>query len=126
MEKYVGTYQLGYQDVQLFVDPDSNGGSGSWNAGTSGKTGAKIVIGINCALWYSWGTLVHETVEYALTNLNASFAPASAFTSRSTDSRLFVATHKQFDEATQQSGNYIHECHKDFLKAYRKYHKNKK
>lgn len=126
MKHYVGTYQLGFQDVQLFVDTESNGGSGTWNSGTYDKDKAKITIGIDCSQWYAYGTLVHETMEWAMTSLGSSFTPYAAFNSRATDSRLFVMTHKQFDEASQWSGNYINECQKDFLKAYRKYGKKKK
>lgn len=117
----VGTYQLGFRWVELFVELNGrSGGSGSLVPGKKGEyPPAHITINSGSCVAYAWGTLVHEVFELAATANQLSFEPVVTFAQGATDCRWFHFDHQQFSEIAQQVGCFLHNCHRDFDRAYR-------
>ena len=122
----VGTYQLGYTHVDLFIDPRANGGKAGWSLGEDEKReNIWVSIGTDMSRWYCYGTLLHEIMEIAFFELGVSWMPKRSFSPMQTDAVMFVVDHKKFDEATAWAGSFLNDCVKDFDKAYAKARKKK-
>lgn len=115
--KKIGTYQLGWRWVDLYLDNNGEGASFEIMPDNPKKSGAKIVIGnAGQDVAECWKTLCHEAMELALTDCMARFRHDEAF-SRASDMYYFFCHHNQFTEATAMLGSFLLDCHKDFNKS---------
>ena len=119
MKKLVGSYNLGFRPVNLFIDTDRTGGSVELTPEERGKPTA-INVGINSPLVIAVSTLLHEAYEACLIDLNARYEPHPAYSSESSDF-IFVMSHNQLGEAHDRVGEFLVDTYTAFVLAYNKY-----
>jgi len=117
----VGTYQLGYRWVDLLLVP----GSGAhFDTMPDGRGHSKITVGMDYyAADKPWGALIHEVMEFSLSDLRGRFVYNDVFDDRTTDCVVFHFDHNQLNEVAARVGFFAHKCHDDFFRAFRKYHR---
>jgi hypothetical protein len=116
---HVGTYQLGFQWVDLWMDPKLSGGE-FVSMPDGSKDRAKITVGVEGALWASWGILVHEVSEHILCELHVRFRPTNHYVNSASDLYHFAFNHNQFTELCARLGSFLCECRADFERAWKK------
>ena len=118
----IGTYQLGYRWVDLFADPTAEGAR--FNSMPDGKRHASITVGMGyTSSGRPWGHLIHEVVEFALSEIRGRFVYSDVFDDRATDTVVFHFDHNQLNELAARVGWFAQKCLRDFEKAYRRCHR---
>lgn len=113
----IGRYQLGFRMVEVFILPEGFGGSFS----LCPKKGDSLME-IGMAYDYrseSYGVLLHEAMEAALTDAECSFKP-NAFEQDASDIRRFFFDHNQFTEAIARTNWFLCQLREDFDAAWKK------
>lgn len=104
---HVGKFQLGWHMVNLYVMPYERGGM--FNVNKDGHSEPEMHIGINEKdLGRIWTTLAHEAMEFAIGQVDCSYAPRNAFEPDVSDVPLFVFNHNQFTEIAARSGLFLY------------------
>lgn len=105
----IGTYEIGYNNVQLVLSP---GRSGSFNL-NPGKEIAVIKIGGEHVKWQDlYSVLLHEVLEFALTRENCRYVGTQDL-SCETGAYVFAHSHAQFANCCAQAAEFLTECYKD-------------
>jgi hypothetical protein len=121
----VGTYQLGYRWVDLFIERDSESGNFTWfpdnpSGPKNPKSHAEIVVGVDGTEWAAWVVLVHEACEAIMSDMGLRFRPSNRYVERSSDLYTFHFDHNQFTEVAARLGALISDCRSDFVKSVKK------
>lgn len=116
----IGTYQLGFQWVDLWVDPTSDNGEFSWFS--KKQQNCRVMLGI-ASSDYSvvLGTLLHEIVESTCCDLKVRFQKTGLF-SDSTDQYHFMMDHNDFTELMARAGHFVRMSQLDLMKAHNRLH----
>lgn len=119
----LGTYQLGFQWVDLWLDPSSNDGSFVW---TSDRTeNSRITVGIyNQNYGDALGTLIHEAMENICCDLGLRFKRTAMYADDS-GAYWFNMNHVDFTEICSRLGPFIQLCQSDLMTAHHHYHPKK-
>lgn len=117
----VGTYQLGFRWVDLYIDPSVNGGQGCLMPGLDGShPRAEISVGTKGTLGKAWGTLLHEVFELACCDRQVRFEPTHTFCGGESDCCCFHFDHTQYSELANHAGWVLFRCRAAFERAWRK------
>lgn len=121
----VGTYQLGFQWVDLWVDP-SGDSEGSFDFLTDEKRNGRLTVGIaNKDYGDALGTLLHEAIEVMADDMQVRFRHSNSYT-QSSDMYTFIMDHSQFTELCARAGSFVRQCQVDFMVAHLKLHPKSK
>jgi hypothetical protein len=119
----VGHYNLGPESVQLVI---REGTGGEFYANPGKGECARIKLGVDGGQWADVVcTLLHETMEMAMTRICCRFAPAPDY-GQDHAGYLFVMNHPQFSEASARVGVFITSALPDLSRAYSKWRKTNK
>lgn len=117
MTKEIGTYELGYDNVRLFL---VKGRSGNFSL-NPGKQLPCITIGGEYAKWSDlYNILLHEAMEFALTRGGHRYANTQDL-SCETGAFLFMFTHAQYSDCCAKASEFLVSCHKDLKIAWVKF-----
>lgn len=131
-KKLIGIYPLGSNMCKLFarsdwldeghtIAPDKNpGGGGDCNPY------AEMTVGIDSNNWQSvLSTLFHEAFEFSAAIAHHSYEYVGGY-HFSTQDRLLVMNHQEFEEITEQTGYFIALAIGPLRKAWKAHHRKKK
>lgn len=114
----VGTWELGYENVELFI---KEGRDGSFQFTPNPKEMPRIILGGNYVEWQNIYTiLIHETMEFALTRGACRYSESQDL-SNDTAAFVFMFNHSQFADACAKAAKFIVACHNDLKKAWIKH-----
>lgn len=122
----VGTYTLGYDNVRLVADGETDGcpAAGWFNPFDGGCE--KIVIRCNGKSWEDCvASLLHEAMESLMHKRGVGYSQSHA-PRETTDGYLFVISHHEFDQFSDWAGSFLAACLPDFWEAWKKANKNNK
>jgi hypothetical protein len=114
---YIGTYTLGYFNVELFINPESS--SARFDASRTGKTG-RMELGASKPFRNQEALLdllLHETFEVAALNLDLRYERHG---NNSSQDMLFVFTHEQFNRVCRMQAGFISEALPHLMNAFNK------
>ena len=121
----IGSYTLGMERVDLFVDPELNGAYYS-PCPMEGRTW--IRVGYNYSNLGTWETVIasifHEAFELAASRMRLKWSDVMR-ESHSAANYLFVMTHEQFEEVMACTASYFAQCENDLWKHFQQSHKKK-
>lgn len=119
----VGTYQLGPENVRLFVTDAKSGAS--FDCRPADKGCARLDIGIMNPSWsYCVGSLLHEAMEHTMHREGCGHKRTRDWTD-ATDTFLFVMNHLTFDRCVAVVAMFMIDCMADFGVAWKKSNKIK-
>lgn len=122
----LGTYQLGYEWIDVRLDPTSGDGSVTWDSTVRPKMRTTITVGIhNKSLWKAYDILTHEVMEEAAMRLRLRYKHTDIYGTTS-DSYSFHMNHEEFTQLASHVGAFICELMKDFNKAWKRCHRHGK
>jgi hypothetical protein len=119
----VGTYQLGYRWVDVFLDPKYSGGSFDFMPGwgpNDPKVHSEMIVGCDHAAWKSWGVLAHEAMEAVMSDMGLRFNATVRICPNSSDNYTFIFDHAHFTEVAARVGAFISEAGAEFSRAVEK------
>lgn len=119
----MGTYNIGLRPIRLYANPNSNDGSVNVIPKDNGST--KVNIGIDQSWSRAVATLLHETYEIALIDLNTRFEQNPVYSNESSDF-VFFMTHNELGEAHERIGELLENVLPDFRKIYDRHSPRKK
>jgi len=123
--KKLGTYQLGWRWVDVYLNPNEAGAEFQVMPGGKGSN-ARIILGLGQPqIESAWGNLNHESLEMTLTLLGCRWRPDDQFSCDASDTYVFSFNHDMFSEAVAQSSVFTWLVKDDFEKAWKKHHKIK-
>lgn len=109
--KKIGTYELGFRQIHLYVDQKSTSGS-------VGLRSCKMVIGTEDTDWWRVvALLLHEAIEAAAIDLHCRFNDTSDGYS-SDDSVVFHMTHPQYSQVIAQAAEFLTSALPDLAREY--------
>jgi hypothetical protein len=116
---HVGTYQLGYRYVDLYLEPDSLGGSFQLNSGDPAKQRhATMTLGADHDCMSDlMEVAAHETFEAACQELGCRFKPCTVYVANASDVYYFHLDHNQMSEITARVGNFLWQIGPDLQAA---------
>ena len=115
----VGTYPMGYEQVELVLREGSGGEF--WLTPAPGKV-PRAVVGVESSWSESMASLLHELLEMALTQAGRRFSPdPQVFGSH--DLSTFVIDHPEFCEVVSRVATVLAACLPDFGAAWKKFRK---
>lgn len=115
---HVGTYQLGWSNVDLFLMPDNDGGC--FYMAPDDKSIPRIKVGLLDCVWTEVvNTLIHEALELVLARRYLRFIPTGRLSS-SHDSYHFHFDHNQFTESVTELAGFLVAVLPDVRKAFEK------
>jgi hypothetical protein len=121
-EVFIGTYRIGFENVDLFGQITDNGGFFDL---CPDKNKAHMKVGLTDENWDATVSIIlHESMEFILLRANCAHAPIND-TCASLSNRLFVLTHSQLDEACDRQAGFISDALPALETAWKKYHKKK-
>ena len=116
--KYIGTYELGYENVDLYL---MDGRGGSLRFTPDEKALPRIALGGAYSDWQDiYTVLMHEAMEFALTRGGCRYGDSQDL-SNDTGAFVFFLTHTQFADVCSKATEFMVACHKDLHKAWIKY-----
>lgn len=117
----VGRFRLGHRWVQLYVMPDSNGGTGEF--APQDPQICTIKIGVSDPWNDTVGTLLHEAAEVVMHDLRHAYKHAGSV-DFGTGTFIFHMDHVQYSEVMQRVGHFIAAALPRFSAYYKRFHKN--
>lgn len=119
-QKFVGCYQIGVENVDLFV---REGMGGEFYGCPEDSKCARIKVGLDNATWSgAVMILLHEAFEFAMERMRVRFTNSSN-SSRDNGGYLFVFTHAQFTHLCADASDFVADCLPDLAKAYKSWKK---
>ncbi len=119
----LGAYPLGFNFVDVWLDPKMWGGSFSWASVRGGNT--TIVIGIaNEEYASTLAVTLHEAMELLSVEMGIRFTPSDGETEAS-DCYQFIMNHNQFSELLARTAKFIQLIQVDLMTAHSRYHPKK-
>lgn len=110
----VGTYELGYERVNLFTQDDFGGRF--WTLPKEGGF-AEIYVGVASDNWKDVVVVLHhEATEFALTRMNLRYNKSEKWRVDS-GGYLFVFTHSEFSQAAEYAAEFMADSWDDLNKA---------
>lgn len=118
----LGTYQLGFQWVDLWVDPTNRDGAFEFHPDR--KSFCTVTVGIRSDGYAEvLGTLMHELLEATACDLGARYKRSGMFT-ESSDCYYFQMNHNDFTELCARAAYFISMCQVDLMTVHKRYNKN--
>jgi hypothetical protein len=119
-EVFVGTFELGYERIRLYLRP----GGGAGCAFIPDDNGMPIMwIGADQEKWrHIVGSLLHECQEFAMCRIGKSFYPSGGMNTGSSNC-IFVLDHEKFDECCMRSGEFVASALPTMAKAWKQWKK---
>lgn len=118
MKKIVGNYRLGFRNVRLYLDFESEDSHVILTPKDRGAT--EICVCADCPFYDSVSGLLHEAYELMLIDLSTRYKVQPSFSFESSD-YTFIVTHNQLGEAHDRVGTFLSDVYEDFNKVYEKY-----
>jgi hypothetical protein len=116
--KSVGVFELGYENVELFIK-DKRGGSFQFTP--ESQSLPRIIVGGSYTKWQDvYTVLVHETVEFALTRGACRYSESQDL-SNDTAAFVFMFNHSQFADACAKAAEFMVACHQPLHRAWVKH-----
>lgn len=119
----LGTFLLGYENVDLFISFEGGGGHLELSPDSNEKAFIKIGLAVE-----SWDVilslLLHETMEFLLLRAFSGFQPINS-TYIDTSKRVFIMSHSLMDEICDRQAIFISEVLPRLADAYKKHCKKK-
>lgn len=116
---HVGTYQLGFQNVDLFVLPHDTGGEFFLCPDTHSPP--RIIIGLNYPSWPEClAILLHETIELTLCTQNHRFQRSGKLSGDLADF-TFILDHSQFSQVIAIASTFLSNSIPELAAHYQKY-----
>ena len=117
----VGTYEFGYENVQLVL---REGIGGEFYVLPGDINYPRIKIGADQAHWKALVTvLLHETMEFAYTRIGARYAPSEEL-GRDHAAYFFILTHPQLSESCGRAADFLANCLPDLDQAWRQWNRS--
>lgn len=119
----LGSYPIGFNYVDLWLDPHLWGGSFSWAREVGGNT--KMVIGIADEKYgNTLAVTMHEAVEMCAVEMGLRFTPSDGEIEAS-DCYRFIMDHNQFSEVLARAAQFICAIQPDLMTYHSRYHPQK-
>lgn len=119
----IGTYPIGHINVDLLAWPNRVGGEFYFAPTPSDLP--RIRIGLDDANWDEClSTLLHEVLEFALTQRHLRFQHSGDLNNDQADYRFFF-DHSQFGDVCSDAAQFLLRAFPDVADAYNKKHKKK-
>lgn len=119
-QKIIGTYRLGWVEVQLVL---REGGGADLFFQPGDIHYARMKIGADQDSWGRIvGSVMHEAGEYVMSQICCRYYHNDDFT-RGNDGFMFILTHPQFDDVCCRAGLFLAECESDLCKAWKAWKK---
>lgn len=116
----IGVYCLGDESVKLLDVPSGSGFRGSARFTPNGGGQAEIGIVIDGKDWEdTLGSLMHESIEFRMHRTGCAYQGAG-IPRITSESYMFVMTHRQFDEQVEFASRFIASCLEDVKKIHDK------
>jgi hypothetical protein len=116
----IGTYQLGWRWVDVWVDPELVGGNFEARFGAADIPECprpKMVIGLaRLDLHQIFEVATHEAIEFVACYLGCRMRPTWAYEEYASDCYFFAFDHSKLTEIAARAGNFLCSIHDD-LKA---------
>lgn len=113
----VGTYFLGWENVRVRLDPNTD--DSEIRVAPNDKGCALMTIGCQRRSWADvCGSLLHEAIEVSLHRLNTAYSPTMRYRNAA-DRYLFVMTHAEMGEACARVGEFMAVVLPDMSKAFK-------
>lgn len=115
---FVGTYYLGWFNVDLYLMPDNDGGC--FYMAPDNKGVPRIKVGMSDYTWPEVvNTLIHEALELILARRHLRFIPTGRLSSGH-DSYHFHFDHNEFTESVSELAPFLVAALPDVATAFRK------
>lgn len=122
----IGVYSLGEETVKLLDIPAGSGFRGSARFTPDGGGQAEIHIVVDGNDWEdTLGSLMHESIEFRMHRAGCAYQGAG-IPRITSESYMFVMTHRQFDEQVEFASRFIASCFEDIKKIHDKRDKKQK
>ena len=113
----IGTYQLGWRNIEVFADPTERGGA-FYFAPEPGKL-SRIRVGMDYAeIRDAWSVLQHEALEMLMADHGARYLKSGSFCAGASDAYSFYFDHNQLTEIAAKLGHFTFDVHDDFSAAW--------
>lgn len=113
---HVGTFQLGWTNVDLYLDPDESGGC--FYFAPNDKDTPRIRVGLDGMSWRDVvEVLLHETLELVLTRRDLRYVPTGRIACGH-DSYVFHCDHNDFTQAVAEAAAFMVDTVPAVSKAY--------
>lgn len=119
MKQYVGTYQLGSENVRLVLAHDDGGGC-FWACPTKGVNATIQVSAQQDHWWQVVAVLMHEVTELAYYRAGLRFSQTPDY-ARDNGNYLFVMGHTDFSEANARAAHFLAQAMPEFAEAWNKW-----
>ena len=123
--KSIKVLQLGFENVELFVDKGTSGGRFRVSPLLTSKSKLpNIVIGIDAGISVVITTLAHEAFEFSATRMQCRYDP-SLDVSLDNGSVFFAFNHSQFSQIIAGAAEFIYKATPLIIREWEKLHKKK-
>lgn len=105
-EIHIGKHQLGWREIDLYVQPYSSGGS--FQAVPGDGRDAIMKIGMDHDCWPEvMEVILHEAHEFNLCDLGVGYRPQNVYSGNCSDGVFFMYNHNQHTEACARTAYFL-------------------